>query len=666
MLIRKTLIKLGLLRQATSEATSLVKKADDANRNRNWAVAQNYYVEALKHLPYHDGLWVQYGHCLKEGGDFAGAESAYRTALEHNSKSADTYLQLGHVLKLQGSVLAAVEMYEHALNVDPEFEPAKIELQKPEIHIVLAQRNSFDDVIVGLTAHFDADYYYGRNPDVKSAGVDALQHYCSSGWREHRDPTDWFSTGYYLSTFADVRNSGINPFLHYIKFGKDEGRFPREHVDERLGLLASLQDEVRPAAPQYRDAPSNHKLLDDAVALSTKSYGSGIVLSLSHTCYIEVVAGTELVVGKEQLLFNTRDYGYVHISPCESSDFIFDTALEETRFKVVVDGALVGIFSGDQIAECMKRYKAAARRVFVVHSPLGHSLPAMTGLNEAFSATENYYWLHDYSSLCKGYNLLRNQVEFCGAPPLDSIACSVCIFGDERARRVAQINALFAQIPFVVLSPSEAALNIWVKSFNGRRHGEEVVPHSELSPTNEPKDERAPHLPIRIAFVGYPVEHKGWRIFKEVVAANRFNMNYEFLHFVSQSFNHHHDRYVTRVHAEVKAGSETSMVELIRQNNIDLVIMPSGWPETFSFVTYEAIAAGCTILTLKNSGNVASIIRKMERGVVFDNPRDLVDFFSDGLALDYVKSGAAMKRNFELSFVGTTSSSKHFAEASIA
>src|SRR5580658_1125050 len=80
------------------------------------------------------------------------------------------------------------------------------------------------DVQQLLQHDFDKAFYCDRYPDIKSDLVDPLEHFCIFGWKEGRDPCDWFSTRRYLDRHADVSDSGMNPFLHYILLGKQEGR----------------------------------------------------------------------------------------------------------------------------------------------------------------------------------------------------------------------------------------------------------------------------------------------------------------------------------------------------------------------------------------------------------------------------------------------------------
>ena len=75
-----------------------------------------------------------------------------------------------------------------------------------------------------LRTAFDSSYYADRYPDMATGLVDPLEHYAIFGWKEGRDPCDWFSTRRYLAHHADVATKGVNPLLHYILYGQHEGR----------------------------------------------------------------------------------------------------------------------------------------------------------------------------------------------------------------------------------------------------------------------------------------------------------------------------------------------------------------------------------------------------------------------------------------------------------
>ena len=77
------LSRLGLMRRKPNFIT-LAESARDAGQ---WELAAGLYRKALDRYPRNSGVWVQYGHALKELGELrdpdklAQAESAYRKAL---------------------------------------------------------------------------------------------------------------------------------------------------------------------------------------------------------------------------------------------------------------------------------------------------------------------------------------------------------------------------------------------------------------------------------------------------------------------------------------------------------------------------------------------------------------------------------------------------------
>jgi cytochrome c-type biogenesis protein CcmH/NrfG len=69
---------------------SRIALANRARDSRKWELAVRYYRDALDLKPDDPGIWVQYGHALKEAGEVSEAEVAYRKALELDPKNADT------------------------------------------------------------------------------------------------------------------------------------------------------------------------------------------------------------------------------------------------------------------------------------------------------------------------------------------------------------------------------------------------------------------------------------------------------------------------------------------------------------------------------------------------------------------------------------------------
>ena len=73
---------------------------------------------------------------------------------------------------------------------------------------------------------FSTRFYLHNNPALAAAGIEPLGHYLHAGWRERLDPNPWFSTRFYLESNPDVARSGVEPLEHYLHHGWREGRDP--------------------------------------------------------------------------------------------------------------------------------------------------------------------------------------------------------------------------------------------------------------------------------------------------------------------------------------------------------------------------------------------------------------------------------------------------------
>ncbi len=82
--------------------------------------------------------------------------------------------------------------------------------------------------LIKRSGMFDKNYYLLKNPDVRNADIDPLWHFVKFGWREGRNPSEFFNGNEYLDLYYDVRAANINPLIHYIKFGASENRLPKK------------------------------------------------------------------------------------------------------------------------------------------------------------------------------------------------------------------------------------------------------------------------------------------------------------------------------------------------------------------------------------------------------------------------------------------------------
>jgi glycosyltransferase involved in cell wall biosynthesis len=524
---------------------------------------------------------------------------------------------------------------------------------------------SEQDQLSLIQQEFSKDYYLAAYPDVAQSGIDPLLHFFHTGWREGRNPNQMFDTKYYLNVNEDVRDAGLNPYWHYLVSGKTEGRLPRRPGGYRRQIVDSA---VPPPNKPRASVLPDEKVISSAALrkkLTAMAKGKkGLIVSLSHDCYIRVIGGTQIFIADEQHRFNTLGYAYVHLSPQFSKLML---AEEDPIFltRIVVDGKLLGLSPIKEITGVLEtlRFSGSLPSLLIVHCIMGFYVPHVVNLCSALKPKRRIFWLHDYSSICEGFNLLRNDAQFCGAPSPKSLACRVCVYGNTRRRHLDGIRSLFAACKFDVLSPSLFTLNLWRKSTGLPRDSETVHPHWRLVRIKRPRRMLSSKLPtdaVAVAFVGFPSTNKGWPIFSEAVQRLANDPRYQFFHFAAKGTSSLPG--VRFVQTEVTPKDRDATQRLLVDNGIDLVMVLSPWPETFSFVAYEAIGAGAKIICLSDSGNVADLVRRMDCGLILPDGDAIIESFVSGAAASLVKEAKGELASYEVEHIGTTATIEDILE----
>jgi hypothetical protein len=508
-----------------------------------------------------------------------------------------------------------------------------------------ATRLAQDRAVVG--AEFDAEFYLKANLDIASAGVDPLEHFLSTGWREGRDPTPWFSVDDYLEANPDVGATDRNPFVHYVRQGRAEGRLIHHELGFRYDVIARLVPPVERLAASIE---GSRKLASGKAAQLIGRLATAptrlrrLHVTFSHDDYTAVVGGVQLCIRREAARFAERGVDHLHLYPAAPWSFVRE-GRELGPLGVLLNGEPLGVYSPKVVRDALAASPPGVRRSFAIHSLLGHSASDTIAILGALGLKAGYLWLHDFASLCAGVHLLRNDVEDCAAPRPDSAACQVCAYGTLRARHIAAHRRLFADLELTVVAPSQATLDFWRDAARPLARAVVVVPHATLV-------ERAPARrkagPLRVAFLGMPTALKGWPIFRELALRFADDPRYQFLHLGGRP-----DARVPAAFHEVAATSAQpdAMRRAIERHGVDVALV---WPlcrETFSFTAYEAVAGGAAVVTGPDSGNVAAFVGDTGFGRVLSSEACLTTAFESG---ELLALGRGRRRLFDLAYSAMT------------
>jgi hypothetical protein len=491
---------------------------------------------------------------------------------------------------------------------------------------------------------FDHQFYAAQYPDVPNDRLGAAQHYWRHGAAEGRRPNDFFDGPWYLQSNPDVAAAGANPLVHYLTLGEREGRRTSPPSAREVGRLkAAAVERLRAATAAHARAKSIPTAIDLRAplteselltALKPEQWSSqGIVIAIRHDDYGEHTGGVQLLIDNEREAATASGFQYLHVSPASPLPIVVSNAdNNNVRILVSLGRQKIGVTTATQLAQALRKIVAAGSKVdIVIHHLMGHSLEAISELLIAAQVPNPLLWVHDYFTICTDYTLMRNDIEFCSAPPPSSNACTICCYGEERGQHLSRMTAFFVKHSPVVLAPSAAALEIW------RRGGlpcssTAIQPPAQLLPVQPgmaPRFGLSDNRPVRVAHLGITTYLKGWHVFEDLALARAADSRYEFLHFGTILAPDAPEN-IRHVDAKVSGQQPLAMVEALVREQVDVVIC---WPmaaETYSFTAHEALAAGAFIVARRGAGNVWPAVTSHPpvQGLALDTQRELSELLA--------------------------------------
>lgn len=210
------------------------------------------------------------------------------------------------------------------------------------------------------------------------------------------------------------------------------------------------------------------------------------------------------------------------------------------------------------------------------------------------------FTIHDYHSVCKQYTLLDYQGSYCDVP--DLAQCDVCakhLFQSSVATPLHQrlIHQKLIDSVDAVISPSRSALDVVRKALDVPQDKAMVIPHpySVQTPdarTISSQDADEPDGCLSVGFLGYDAPQKGAALAAGIVIALSSSEKFRFVMIGSIGESLRDTGNVVRIGSYKRK----DVVDIIRRSEVDVVVLPSPWPETYSYTLTEAWAAGVPVV----------------------------------------------------------------------
>lgn len=472
--------------------------------------------------------------------------------------------------------------------------------------ITLSILNDYDQANIGFIRKqnlFNESFYCEHYPDIEENRVDPLEHYYIQGWREARDPSPDFDTDYYISNYlGSLKQVTICPLVHYISEGVNKGYLTIEKVFTADELLSQ--------------------------AIAKKKYPE-IVCAISHDNYAGNLGGVQVHMQEEQQAFGNSRISYLHFYPKGHQKA--SSASLEFLINVNLDGIPLGSIRNDQfikLGKILQNNDSLKIKGILIHHLLHWSMMVIEKFLDSLNPPSIIMWLHDYYTCCPQHTLLRNNYEYCFKPGLNSNACMICKFGALRKVNHGLFREFLSKYNPLFLTPSEVSKSIFIDDFPEFDSRVVVTPLLKISEIKKIPQKRISqltdqHYRIKIAYLGLANPHKGWNAWQRLIKSVDVS-DFEFFLLSNRNLSTR-EKFIP---VSTTRQNRDAAINAMQNNHIDIVLLWSLWPETYSLVLFEALASGCFIITNPLSGNIASYVKDNNCGIVFDDEKTLLDFFS--------------------------------------
>lgn len=357
---------------------------------------------------------------------------------------------------------------------------------------------------------------------------------------------------------------------------------------------------------------------------------SRFVVCFTRADYRNAASGIEKYLTEEVALLARQGISCVSVFPFRTRRHGGLDAWLSHFWGVVVDGQWQGFFRAADLAGwlagCQQEGKGGLLEI-QLHHIQDYPLEVLAPFLAAVPAPVRLF-VHDYHVLCRQYNLLRNGAVFCGtdAPSLEK--CEGCAYWEAPYFPAMRsfIEGLRGRLDILV--PSEAAQRVILGALPEWREDIRVVPHWRAA---EGVGGGAPPpvgQVLKLGFVGLPSRVKGWAVFESVGhTVTDQQAPYEFFHFGRPARESR--AFIRNVPVSFVRDGRDAMATALRTAGVEMVVLWSICPETYSYTLYESLQAGAMIVTHADSGNIADEVCRSDVGVVLENEQQLLDYLTD-------------------------------------
>lgn len=355
-----------------------------------------------------------------------------------------------------------------------------------------------------------------------------------------------------------------------------------------------------------------------------------------------VDAGTEKYIKTQIQTFEEKDIDSFVLFPVTKK-----AGVRIYGWGVALNRNFAGVWSEKKVIRYINSLmeKYSCQGVFVHHLQWSN----LSSLSRIFSFTEDMiFYIHDYYSCCMQGNFLKNDECLCGKK-VDSRNCEGCCYYTLSKKELEKIKKFLNGFRNLkIIAPSEVAKSVWSLTYPEYKERIVVIEHLKIEKVknNLVGKKNTKDKVINVAFVGRGAHNKGWDEWKKAVTSLNKEVlsKYKFYHFGSTNERLEN---VEQFNVSMSQDGGTTMIKMLQKYDVDIAVLYSIWPETYSYTFFEVLEAGCYVITSRESGNIAEQIKEYQNGIIVNNDTEsFADILKDYNRLSDALNSYNAKKKF--------------------
>ena len=336
------------------------------------------------------------------------------------------------------------------------------------------------------------------------------------------------------------------------------------------------------------------------------------IVMFSNTNYQVSTGGTERVARNLEKQYLEKKINVLNIFPIKWSKNVVGLNLNgkyKGFYKLTDLKNIIGNF-------CQNEYECIG---IMIHHLKGYNLNIL-GEQLYEMNIDIILEIHDFYLICNTFNFLKNKKEYCGLSSPNRQKCHDCynyhslkVFQKSRDNFLSMIHHLVTKIIF----PSEFCMKTWLTFFPEYKEISFVRSNLTYHGVFQKKNN---NNKLKLAYIGKKNIHKGIETWNKIIHNDNLKDKFDFYYFGVDIENN------SNVY---EVFTKCNMESQLRDNNIDIVLLWSIIPETYSYTYYEASSSCAIILTSSMSGNIVNQIKKNKNGYIFQSEGELIQFLEN-------------------------------------